>query len=90
MSELRPWLGDERPSLDEVCEQFDVCNEECPAYEFCQSLEKEIVTCKDCKNSPKTYEEYCIGQSNPDIYCPDAYTDKSHLCGYVAEESEDK
>ncbi len=35
MSALRPWLGDERPSLDEVCNSQDKCTEECPAYKFC-------------------------------------------------------
>lgn len=39
------------------------------------------MSCKECEYSPKTYEEYCIGQTNPSIYCPDAYTKKSHLCG---------
>ena len=54
------------------------------------------MSCKECENSPKTYEEYCIGQSNPSMYCPDAYTEKSYLCGnYDVEkshkaESEDK
>ena len=54
------------------------------------------MSCKECAYSPKTYEEYCIGQSNPSMYCPDAYTEISHLCGnydvnepYKAE-SEDK
>ena len=37
--------------------------------------------CNECKNSPKTYEEFCMSQSNPSVYCPDAYTEKSHLCG---------
>lgn len=45
------------------------------------------MSCRECKNSPKTYEEYCIAQSNPSIYCPDAYTEKSYLCGnYDVEE----
>lgn len=39
------------------------------------------MSCKECINSPKTYWEYCIGQSRPNIYCPDAYTEKSYLCG---------
>lgn len=38
------------------------------------------MSCKDCKYSPKTYEEYCIGQSNPNMYCRDAYAEKSYLC----------
>ena len=51
--------------------------------------------CADCKCSPKTYEEYCIGQKEPGAYCPDAYTDISHLCGNYGgentqQESEDK
>jgi hypothetical protein len=37
--------------------------------------------CKKCKYSPKTYGEYCIAQSNPNIYCPDAYTEKASFCG---------
>ena len=53
------------------------------------------MSCKECKNTPKTYEEYCIGQRNPSVYCPDAYTEKSHLCGNyekedIPQESEDK
>ena len=44
------------------------------------------MSCKKCEYSPKTYEEYCIGQKNPSIYCPDAYTEKSHLCGNYAKE----
>lgn len=49
------------------------------------------MSCRECENSPKTYEEYCIAQSNPSIYCPDAYTEKSYLCGnYDVEESEDE
>ena len=39
------------------------------------------MSCEECIYSPKTYEEYCLGQSNPSKYCPDAYTEKSHLCG---------
>ncbi|MCR4687708.1 MAG: hypothetical protein K5659_09065 [Lachnospiraceae bacterium] len=46
------------------------------------------MSCEECKHSPKTYEEYCIGKSNPTMYCPDAYTEKSHLCGnYDVKES---
>lgn len=54
------------------------------------------MSCKECIYSPKTYEEYCIGKSNPNIYCPDAYTEKSYLCGnydvdkQFKSESEDK
>ena len=43
------------------------------------------MSCKQCEYAPKTYEEYCIGQSNPSIYCPDAYTEKSHLCNKGGE-----
>lgn len=43
--------------------------------------------CADCKCSPKTYEEYCIGQKEPGAFCPDAYTDISHLCGNYGGES---
>ena len=38
------------------------------------------MSCKECKYSPKSYEEYCIAQSNPKEYCSDAYTEKSYLC----------
>ena len=38
------------------------------------------MSCEECKYSPKTYEEYCIRQSNPSMFCPDAYTEKAHLC----------
>ena len=38
------------------------------------------MSCKECENSPKTYEEYCIAQNNPSVYCPDAYTENAHLC----------
>ena len=44
------------------------------------------MSCKECKNSPKTYEEYCMGQRNPSVYCSDAYTEKSHLCGNYEKE----
>ena len=39
------------------------------------------MSCWDCKYAPKTYEEYCMCKSKPDIYCPDAFTEVSHLCG---------
>lgn len=38
------------------------------------------MSCTGCKYAPKTYEEYCIAQSNPREYCPDAFTDRSSLC----------
>lgn len=38
------------------------------------------MSCTECKYAPKTYEEYCIAQSNPREYCPDAFTGKSSLC----------
>lgn len=37
MSELEPYLEDTRPTLDEVCEEYEECTEECPAYKFCHS-----------------------------------------------------
>lgn len=42
--------------------------------------------CSKCKYSPETYEEYCSGQRDPSTYCPDAYTEKSHLCGNYEKE----
>ncbi len=38
------------------------------------------MSCTECKYAPKTYEEFCIAQSNPREYCPDAFTGKSSLC----------
>lgn len=46
------------------------------------------MSCKNCKYSPKTYEEYCIGQSNPAVYCPDAYTERSQFCLMYEEDKE--
>lgn len=37
--------------------------------------------CNNCKYSPKTYEEYCIAQRNPVLFCVDAFTEKSQWCG---------
>ena len=46
------------------------------------------MSCKECKYSPKTYEEYCMRQDGSNIYCPDAYTEISYLCGnYDVNES---
>ncbi len=39
------------------------------------------MSCKECEYSPKTYEEYCKGQTNPSVCCPDAYTEKAQYCG---------
>ena len=30
-----PYLEDNRPSLEEVCEEQEECNETCPAYKCC-------------------------------------------------------
>lgn len=46
--------------------------------------------CKKCKHAPTTYEEYCISKSSPHKYCPDAYTDKSYLCGNYNADSKDR
>lgn len=48
------------------------------------------MSCEECKYSPKTYEEYCLSRHNYSGYfCPDSYTEISHLCGnYGEEESE--
>ncbi len=49
------------------------------------------MSCTECKYAPKTYEEYCIAQSNPREYCPDAFTILSHLCRRnITEESQNK
>ena len=53
------------------------------------------MSCNKCIYAPKTYEEYCMGQRNPSAFCPDAYSEKSYLCGNYGkedtpQESEDK
>lgn len=48
-----------------------------------------MMGCKNCKYSPSTYEEYCIAQSNPDVFCPDAYKDISYLCGNYLKEGDE-
>ena len=32
--------------------------------------------CKNCKDAPSTYEEYCMKSA-----CPDAYAEKARYCG---------
>lgn len=40
---MEAYLEDNRPTLDEICEEHDECTEECPAYEFCHSkAESEV------------------------------------------------
>ena len=39
--------------------------------------------CSKCEYSPKTYE---AGQRKPSAYCPDAYTEKSYMCGNYGKE----
>lgn len=34
---MEAYLEDNRPTLDEICEEYDECTEECPAYKFCHS-----------------------------------------------------
>ena len=34
---MEAYLEDNRPTLDEVCMEYEECIEECPAYEFCHS-----------------------------------------------------
>lgn len=48
------------------------------------------MSCEDCKYAPTTYEEYCLSRHNYSGYfCPDSYTEISHLCGnYGEDESE--
>lgn len=43
------------------------------------------MSCKNCRFAPKTYEEYCIAQDCPGLYCADAYTNKSPLCGLYTD-----
>ena len=37
---MEEYLEDNRPSLGEVCDSQKECSKECPAYEFCLSLEE--------------------------------------------------
>jgi hypothetical protein len=39
--EMEAYLEDNRPTLDEVCAEYDKCTKECPAYEFCFKAESE-------------------------------------------------
>lgn len=49
------------------------------------------MSCTECKYAPKTYEEFCIAQSNPGEYCHDAFTALAPLCKYYgAEEPQNK
>lgn len=32
---MEAYLEDNRPTIDEVCESYDECNERCPLYRFC-------------------------------------------------------
>lgn len=32
---MEAYLEDNRPTLYEICEEYDECTKECPAYEFC-------------------------------------------------------
>lgn len=34
---MEEYLEDKRPSLEEVCNEYEKCTEECPAYGFCHS-----------------------------------------------------
>lgn len=34
---METYLEDNRPTLDEVCMEYEECIKECPAYEFCHS-----------------------------------------------------
>lgn len=44
------------------------------------------MSCNECVYAPKTYEEFCIAQRSPSLYCPDANTEKSYLCGNYEKE----
>ena len=37
MSEIESYLEDNRPTLDEVCEEYKECTEKCPAWKFCKA-----------------------------------------------------
>ena len=37
MSEIEPYLEDNRPTLDEICEEYKECTEKCPAWKFCKA-----------------------------------------------------
>lgn len=40
---MEAYLEDNRPTLDEVCMEYEECIEECPAYEFCNNkAESEV------------------------------------------------
>ena len=47
------------------------------------------MSCEDCINSPKTYDEYCISKSCPGVYCPDAYTELAQYCGNYNKSTEE-
>jgi hypothetical protein len=34
---MESYLEDNRPTLDEICEEYDECTEKCPSYECCHS-----------------------------------------------------
>lgn len=38
---MEAYLDDNRPTIDEVCEWYDECSEECPLYRFCHPQESE-------------------------------------------------
>ena len=44
------------------------------------------MSCNECIYAPKTYGEYCIAQQIPSLFCPDANTEKSYLCGNYGKE----
>ena len=39
---MEAYLEDNRPTLDEICEEYDECTEECPAYEFCKAERQKV------------------------------------------------
>lgn len=80
---MTEYLEDNRPTLDEVCESYEECTEECPAYEFCHPqaewLDNKCSACgkgiEDLIDSREWYEN-----ERPN-YCP--------FCGKKFKESED-
>lgn len=39
---MEAYLEDNRPTLDELCKEYEKCSEECPAYMFCHRAESEV------------------------------------------------
>ena len=46
---MEAYLEDNRPIIDEICEQYDECNEDCSLYRFC-NLQTESED-KECQHT---------------------------------------